>query len=87
MTQHACTHTCTCQRRGLPRSHAPCPGTTPPGSIWVCSRLQVKGTQRASLRDHGEVKGEAVHVLRALAALRGHGDGVRGRARETEVSG
>lgn len=38
------------------------------------------------VRDYGEVKGEAVHLLRALAALRGCGDRERRRALEEKVS-
>lgn len=59
-----------------------CPVTTPPalephpqGPFGCFSRLPVKRKQKqVLLRDHGEVKGEGVHVLRALAVLRGHGD-------------
>lgn len=46
----------------------------------------LKGRRKVLLRDHGEVKGKDVHVLRALAALRRHGDSVRRRAREADVS-
>lgn len=38
------------------------------------------------MRDYDEVKGEAVHLLRALAAVRGCGDRVRRCAREEKVS-
>lgn len=43
-----------------------------------------KGRRRSA--DHGEVKGEAVCLLRALAALRAHSGRVRRRARGKEVS-
>lgn len=83
MTQQAHKQACHPLRgRGL--SQATRPHDPQSSTFWIYSRFRVQ--VKLLLRHYGGVKGEAVHLLRALAARRGCGGRVRGRAREERVS-